>query len=163
MTLRPQTASARIIDIHAGAVAHRWPDDWADLPLQPMLPLGPAPEVATGADDTVGEDVRRAVVWLATAMLETIAGRRPAHQLSRWLSDDAMGSVLDQRRILSGASDTRLVAVRIQCPNPGVAEVSLRLARDGHFMAAAIRVVACTDRWRCEAAEFGPAPRLRAS
>ncbi len=140
----------------------------ADLDAQPTLPLGPhsplttppAPgPVAQGAVDPV-IPLLAAEQWgatLALAVFETLHGRRPVGQLTRWVDDRVQAAIAFHRRragsTLSGRPAS-LHSVRVQYPRPDAAEVCAHLAVSGRSFALALRLDIWGDRWLCTALAF---------
>jgi hypothetical protein len=105
-------------------------------------------------------DAREWSTALALAVSQTLLGQRPAAQLNRWVAEEvlvAIGSY--QRRSLSMhgrlAVPTALRSVRVQHPDPEVAEVSAHVVIGGRSAALAFRLEALGDRWLCTALELG--------
>lgn len=101
---------------------------------------------------------------LAPAMIEVMAGVRPAPQLVRWTSPDvyeviARRAALASRRAARGAAEPRL-RVRVRrvrgCePADGVAEVAVVLQVGPRVRAVALRLVGHHGRWRVESMQLG--------
>ncbi len=118
-----------------------WPS-----PDQPLLPWAGAPEVID-ATAFVPAELRRLARDLTSAMVETLAGRRPLHQLEPWLSPDVM-SVIEIVRPQRASRDLRLLSLRIQQPHPRAVEVALHLRQAGRSRAAALRLTRWHGRWQ---------------
>lgn len=111
-------------------------------------------------------DSRTWSVTLAVALVETLYAFRPVAQLGRWLDDDVLAAVgIHQRRrqLANRARGVRarppvVRAVRIQHPEPNVAEVAVQLQAGARFGALAFRLVASGERWLCTALEVGGRP-----
>jgi len=110
-------------------------------------------------------DVRRWSAALTLALLETLHALRPVHQLNRWLDDDVMDALalhVRRRRATAPAATGRppappvIRSVRIQHPDPEVAEVSVHLGTARRSAALAFRLEASGQRWLCTALELGP-------
>jgi Family of unknown function (DUF6459) len=102
---------------------------------------------------------------LALAVIQTLLGQRSAAQLNRWAAEDVLASIsMYQRRSLrvNGriAVPAALRSVRIQHPDPEVAEVSAHVAVGRRSAAMAFRLEALGDRWLCTALELGHQRRL---
>ena len=109
-------------------------------------------------------------IWsasLALALAETLQGRRPIGQLSRWVDEQVLGHLtvtLRLRRSASGqprpASGRPAVlrSVHLQFPCPEAVEVSAHVFSDGRSRALAFRLQGWGDRWLCTALELGPCP-----
>ncbi len=102
---------------------------------------------------------------LALAVIQTLLGQRSVAQLNRWVAEDVLASIgMYQRRSLrvNGriAVPAALRSVRIQHPDPEVAEVSAHVAFGKRSAAMAFRLEALGDRWLCTALELGHQRRL---
>jgi hypothetical protein len=102
---------------------------------------------------------------LALAITQTLVGERPAAQLNRWVVDEVLAAIsMYQRRSLGMhgriAMPTALRSVRVQHPDPEVAEVSAHLVIGKRSAAMAFRLEALGDRWLCTALELGAHWRL---
>ena len=151
--------------------ARRWvlTDRWAD-PSQPFLDLRPpgdplvlAPLVDLADRAPAGLPDARA--WgraLAVTLLEVLTGRRPGHQLSRWLSEEVLTALaprLPGRRPPGRpAPACGLRSLRVQLPATGVAEVGVHGLVGQRGVALAFRLEVQQDRWACTALELGPLP-----
>jgi hypothetical protein len=135
-------------------------------PGQPALDLRPLDELAVLAgvpDPTeVPAGLPDAHAWgaaLAVTLLEVLAGRRPAAQLSRWLEADVLTALtgrLPRRRPGAAAPAPTLRSVRVQHPAPGVAEVTVHGRLDDRSVPLALRLEARQGRWLGTALELGP-------
>lgn len=138
-------------------------------PAQPPLDLRAAgdPFVEVSAVDpadltTAGlPDAGAWSVALAVSVLEVLAGRRSAAQLSRWVEEDVLtglGGRLSRRRPGPGVGAPVLRSVRVQHPGAGVAEVTVHARLGDRPAPVALRLEARGDRWLCTALELGPRP-----
>jgi hypothetical protein len=105
-------------------------------------------------------DAREWSTALALAVIQTLLGQRPVAQLNRWVAEDVWAAISGhQRRSLSvhgrTAVPTALRSVRVQHPDPEVAEVSAHLVIGKRSAAMAFRLEALGDRWLCTALELG--------
>jgi hypothetical protein len=102
---------------------------------------------------------------VALAVAETLQGRRPVGQLSRWVDEQVLATLnvaLRHRR--RGTSRTApestrpavLRSVHLQYPQPTAVEASAHVQLDGRSAAFAFRLEAWYDRWLCTALELGP-------
>ena len=155
------------------------PDRLPPAPAQPTLGLDePAPRQPS-PDETLAvvvrsrwcararpdlPDARRWSTALAIALVETLHAFRPVQQLNRWLDDDVMDALalhVRRRRATAPAAGGRpsappIRSIRIQHPDPGVAEVSVHLGTARRSAAFAFRLEASGRRWLCTALELGP-------
>jgi hypothetical protein len=105
-------------------------------------------------------DARRWSTALALALIQTLLGQRPVSQLNRWVVDEVLVaiSVYQRRRLaLRGhiAIPAAVRSVRVQHPDPGVAEVAAHVTIGKRSVAIAFRLEALGDRWLCTALELG--------
>jgi hypothetical protein len=99
-------------------------------------------------------------ITLALAIIQTLLGQRPVAQLNRWMVEEVLVAItIYQRRSLSQhgriAVPATLRSIRIQHPDPEVAEVSAHMAIGQRSVAMAFRLEALGDRWLCTALELG--------
>jgi hypothetical protein len=139
-------------------------------PLGPPAPVGHQVHVVSqpwmSAASTALPDARSWSSSLALAVAETLQGRRPVGQLSRWVDDQVLATVTVATRSgrsrsrdsapFSGQRPARLRSVHLQFPRPDVVEASAHVQLDGRTVALALRLEAWFDRWLCTALEFGP-------
>jgi hypothetical protein len=97
---------------------------------------------------------------LALAVIQALVGRRPVTQLNRWVVDEVLVAIgMYQRRSLALhgriAIPTAVRSVRVQHPDPEVAEVAAHVAMGRRSAAMALRLEALGDRWLCTALELG--------
>jgi hypothetical protein len=97
---------------------------------------------------------------LALAVVQTLLGQRPVSQLNRWVVDEVLVAIsMYQRRSLALhgriAIPAAVRSVRVQHPDPGVAEVAAHVAIGRRSAAMAFRLEALGDRWLCTALELG--------
>jgi Family of unknown function (DUF6459) len=102
---------------------------------------------------------------LALAMIQALVGRRPVAQLNRWIAEDVLAAIsIYQRRNLREngriAVPIAVHSVRVQHPDPAVAEVAAHMVIAKRSAAIAFRLEALGDRWLCTALELGPYHRL---
>ena len=100
---------------------------------------------------------------LALAITQALTGQRPAAQLNRWVVEEVLAAIsISQRRSLPlhgrTAVPTALRSLRVQHPDPEVAEVSAHVAIGKRSAAMAFRLEALGDRWLCTALELGTRP-----
>ena len=116
-------------------------------------------------------DAREWSTTLALALTQSLVGLRPAAQLNRWMAEEVLVAIsIYQRRSLSLhgvlAIPTALRSVRIQHPDPEVAEVSAHAVIGRRSAALAFRlealgrplVVHCPGAWNSDGArKYAPA------
>ena len=108
---------------------------------------------------------------LAMAFAETLQGRRPLGQLSRWVDEHVLATLTVHARVRSaaqrraGSGNRQRVAVsgpavlrsvRLQFPRAEAVELSAHLHVNGRSVAFAFRLEGCGERWLCTALELGP-------
>ena len=104
-------------------------------------------------------DAREWSTTLALALIQALLGQRPVSQLNRWVVDEVLVAISTyQRRSLALHGRTAIPAavrsVRVQHPDPGVAEVAAHVALGRRSAAMAFRLEALGDRWLCTALEL---------
>jgi hypothetical protein len=97
---------------------------------------------------------------LALAIIQALVGQRPVAQLNRWIADEVLAAIsIHQRRYLREhariAVATAVRSVRVQHPDPAVAEVAAHIVIGKRSRAMAFRLEALGDRWLCTALELG--------
>ncbi len=97
---------------------------------------------------------------LTLAVIQALVGQRPVSQLNRWVVDEVLVAIgMYQRRSLALhgriAIPTAVRSVRVQHPDPQVAEVAVHVAIGKRSAAMAFRLEALGDRWLCTALELG--------
>ncbi|PKQ32840.1 MAG: hypothetical protein CVT62_01960 [Actinobacteria bacterium HGW-Actinobacteria-2] len=134
----------------------------APSPHQPMLPLpAPSPPDATevGRPDT--DALARQLI---AALVEVIAGHRPAPQLRAWVTVEVY-ELADELARSGNAAGMRIHSIRLQAPEPGIIEAAVHLRQAGRSRAAAVQLTYLDHRWQLTtlevAAPAGPAPRTR--
>jgi Family of unknown function (DUF6459) len=105
-------------------------------------------------------DAREWSTTLAFGLIQALLGQRPVAQLNRWVVDEVLVAIsMYQRRSLALhgriAIPSAVRSVRVQHPNPGVAEVAAHVAIGKRSVAMAFRLEALGDRWLCTALELG--------
>jgi Family of unknown function (DUF6459) len=106
-------------------------------------------------------DAREWSTTLALALTQSLLGQRPVAQLNRWIADEVLAAItIYQRRNLRDqgrvAVPIAVRSVRVQHPDPTVAEVAAHMAIGKRSAAMAFRLEALGDRWLCTALELGP-------
>lgn len=155
------------------------PRTWLRPVPQPATPVGREPRAAPAARPTragrleqVGRawgarvpeelpDATRWAGWLALALGEALLGRRPATQLSGWVSREVLAG-LHRRQRLRPADDqaprTVLVSGRVQHPGPCAVEACAVLRSGPRTLVLAFRLEGHAGQWVCTALEAGLAP-----
>jgi Family of unknown function (DUF6459) len=105
-------------------------------------------------------DAQQWSATLALAVVQALLGGRAVAQLNRWVAEEVLVAIgFHQRRSLSLHGrivvPTALRSVRVQHPDPEVAEVSAHLIIGKRSAAMAFRLEALGDRWLCTAVELG--------
>jgi Family of unknown function (DUF6459) len=105
-------------------------------------------------------DAREWSTTLALALTQSLLGQRPVAQLNRWVVDEVLVAIsMYQRRSLALhgriAIPIAVRSVRVQHPDPEVAEVAAHVAMGRRSAAMALRLEALGDRWLCTALELG--------
>jgi hypothetical protein len=105
-------------------------------------------------------DAQQWSTTLALALIQALLAQRPVAQLNRWVAEEVLVAIsIYQRRSLAMhgrlAVPTVLRSVRVQHPDPEVAEVSAHVVIGRRSAAMAFRLEALGDRWLCTALELG--------
>jgi Family of unknown function (DUF6459) len=149
-------------DQGALALAFTLPGGLPTVPVvqgSPMLRLVPAREPGEPSLSEPQQFAGR----LVQALVEVVAGARPASQLVRWTSERVYAQINQRVRQLAqaGAPGTRgiiagqLRSLHITAPLEGVAEVCAVVQRGPRAAAVAVRLEAVEGRWKCTAVQFG--------
>jgi hypothetical protein len=165
---------------------HRSLDDPVALAVQGTLALAfvlpsglparpePPPDLQLIADDVGSPDefgprpTRRAALpaprtWagrVVQAIVEVLAGVRPATQLVRWTTEEVYEQI-SSRVLPAGASDAErpprgvVRSLHVSEPADGVAEVCALVRRGARSTAVALRLEGRDGRWQCTAIELG--------
>jgi hypothetical protein len=120
-------------------------------------------EVEFGPQPTPRADLPEPRTWagrFVQAVVEVLAGDRPASQLVRWTTtevyDDVACRVTPGGRRGSAVPTRAMVrSVRVTEPADGVAEVSALVRRGLRVTAVALRLEGMDGRWQCTALELG--------
>jgi hypothetical protein len=158
------------------APAHRPPvltetDPWEEPPgpgsyVQDALAVdftGPSDEILFGAQPTRRSALPDPRPWaghIAQAVVEVMAGARPATQLLRWTTPEVYAVVarrasVSTRRGLPRTRRATVRSVRVCEPADGVAEACAVVVDGERVRALAIRLVGLDGRWRVEALQIG--------
>lgn len=133
-------------------------------PTQPALP-GVRGTVVDGSwAARPRQDLPDAAAWstsLVVAVVQVQLAQRPVAQLNRWLADDVLGAVtLRHRRRRAGSASTvvrvGLRSLRVQHPDPEVAEIAAVVVIGNRPTPVALRLEALGNRWLCTAIELDP-------
>lgn len=114
-----------------------------------------APVWSTRADLPDPRDAARRVL---TTVLEVLAGRRPAAQLTGLATPRVAAAIAGRRRprwCLEGTAPIVLGTVQVCEPVDGVAEISAVARRSGRAHAVAARLEGLDGRWRATAVQIG--------
>ena len=144
-------------------------DDHDDeIPLQAPLPFpGVAPVLPAPIErDDIGP-LRHRCAQFVQALVEVIAGERPARQMVTWFDasvhDQLTRQLRAQRTLPSGVarrrSTARLVSLHVAMVNDNVAEVAARMVQQGRSRAIAVRLEPQLSHrgervWRCTALQW---------
>ncbi len=109
-------------------------------------------------------DLPDAAAWstsLVVAVIQVQLAQRPIGQLNRWLAEDVLGAVALQQRRRRAGSDRSVVRIglrslRVQHPDPEVAEVAAVVVVGSRPTPVALRLEALGLRWLCTAIELDP-------
>lgn len=157
LTAPPRRArtSAPVPDLRPEPV--RWsrpPTAYAGMLPLPLDPLDASAPCA-GTEHTPEPDPF--IQALLRALIDTIAGRRAANQLTRWVDDEVYADLLLRARLHQRRPvPLALRSFRAQPVAEDVWEVSARVQAGDRFTAAAIRLERAGTRWVCTVADFGP-------
>jgi hypothetical protein len=164
----------------------RQPADQVDLAVQGTLALAfvlpsglpavpePPPDLQLIADDTCSPDefgprpTQRAALpaprtWagrVVQAIVEVLAGMRPATQLVRWTTEEVYEQI-SSRVLPARGGDVEgpprgvVRSLHVSEPADGVAEVCALVRRGTRSTAVALRLEGMDGRWQCTAIELG--------
>jgi hypothetical protein len=141
------------------------------LPAEPEAPpaLRLVPSLGVKAANRRGDRNDPTRTWagrLACAVVEVLAGERPATQLLRWTTDEVYDVVARRARragrhgklVAFGRHKPTVRSVRICEPAEGVVEACAVVGRGERFSAVALRLERVDGRWRCTALEMNWPP-----
>ncbi|GAB3998895.1 Rv3235 family protein [Nocardioides marmoraquaticus] len=181
--LRPPARPAPAVPLASvqGTLALDLRQPWEAPPPRPVSAPAGCPEPDDDRDEVTatvvaprgrGADLDEVAQGFARALVEVIGGDRGAGQVLRWVSPEVYDQLLvradlltrtvpDDRRVRRLRS--RLAGVRVSCPAPGVAELSIHLRRGERSHAVAARLEHRVQRrrgrlgaaWMCVALEIG--------
>lgn len=106
-------------------------------------------------------DAARWAGWLALALGEALLGRRPATQLTGWVSAQVLAGLNRRQRLRpaeEAAPRTVLLAGRVQHPGPTSVEATAVLRAGPRLLVLAFRLEARDGQWWCTALEAGLTP-----
>lgn len=138
------------------------PDTPPELRLVPPTPAAEdLDEAEFGPQPTPREDLPEPRRWagrLVQAVVEVLAGDRPASQLVRWTTTEVYDQVV--ARVVPGLPTTCpargvVRSVHVTEPVDGVAEVAALVRRGARSTAVALRLEGMDGRWQCTALELG--------
>lgn len=96
---------------------------------------------------------------IAQALVEVMAGARPAPQVLRWTTSEVYAVVARRAAVSTlrrvGTRRTVVRSIRVCEPADGVAEVSAVVVDGGRVRALALRLVGLDGRWQVEALQVG--------
>jgi hypothetical protein len=104
---------------------------------------------------------RRWAARLVQALVEVLAGDRPAGQLIRWTNEDVYTTVQRRSSLRLRRPDRRVGpravvrSVRVSEPADGVVEACAMVQRGLRSTAVAVRLEGIDGRWQCTALELG--------
>jgi len=165
---------------------HRRPRDQVNAAIQGTLALAfvlpsglpavpePSPDLGLIASDTCPPDefgprpTQRAALpaprtWagrVVQAIVEVLAGMRPATQLVRWTTEEVYEQI-SSRILPARGSDVEgqprgvVRSLHVSEPADGVAEVCALVRRGARSTAVALRLEGMDGRWQCTAIELG--------
>lgn len=137
--IRPFPQAARVFE----------PLSWTSQPALPLPVADILPaEAGRAPRDAIGVSIR-----ICQAIAEVLAGRRPAWQLERWLSE-AASARLGQLARTHPSQPWRLASHRVQSPTEGVIEAVARLSVPGGSRAVALRLESDGAQWRATRVEL---------
>ncbi|MFT4298819.1 MAG: Rv3235 family protein [Aeromicrobium sp.] len=137
------------------------PAEQIPLPIPAERPVLPAP-IERGPRPSVPLKERSS--RFLQAIVEVLAGDRPARQLAGWLAPDVYRAL--ERRTTLGArpprrrpGNARVVSVHVSVIEPDIAEIAGRFVHRGRSRALAVRLEVvhdhrCQPLWRCTALEW---------
>jgi len=139
----------------------------AEPEASPPLRLVPPLDIQSAKRPPVRHGTARA--WagrLACAVVEVLAGERPAPQLLRWTTEEVYDVVARRARragrdgelAASGRPKPAVRSVRVCEPAEGVVEACAVVGRGDRFSAVALRLESVEGRWRCTALEMSWPP-----
>jgi hypothetical protein len=140
-----------------GSLALAFPPTAVSVPLSLVPPADPwasRPALVAAAPEPRGWSVR-----LVQALVEILAGARPAAQLARWTTLDVLEDLERWTgRLAHGPGVTRRAQVRsvhVSEPVAGVAEACAVVDTGARQRAVALRLESMEGRWRCTDVQLG--------
>jgi|UPI0004ADA46C hypothetical protein len=132
------------------------------LPFPAVSPVLPAP-VERGP--RAAQPLRERASRFVQAVVEVLAGERPARQLAAWLSPEVYRALQQRLTVAASArpsrarSSARVVSVHVAMVDDHVAEIAGRMVQRGRSRAIAVRLELVRDHrdqesWRCTALEW---------
>lgn len=138
----------------------RWHGTPRPVHTTPPLPLAPddRPVLADAAEEVADAALQAHARTLVHAVVDTLQGRRPLAQLTRWVTADVTAALALRMRLQGTPGHLAVRSIHVQLVSPTVAEVAVRLQAHQRFTAAAFRLERTDTRWICPVADFGPLP-----
>lgn len=139
------------------------PDTPPELRLVPPTPAAEdLDEAEFGPQPTPREDLPEPRRWagrLVQAVVEVLAGDRPAAQLVRWTTtpvyEQVTGLVAGPGASCGDTARGVVRSVHVSQPADGIAEVAALVRRGARSTALALRLEGLDGRWQCTALELG--------
>ena len=140
------------------ALPLEWPETSGANALKPVAPrVGPSHPEDFDAQPTSRVDLPDARQWsmrIVHALVEVVNGRRPASQLTRWLTPEVLSQV--QGLITRTPMPTLHVrSINVHETDDGVAELSAVFGTQNRIYAMALRLEGLDGRWRGTALVWG--------
>jgi hypothetical protein len=114
----------------------------------------------TASPTVSGDPLPDPHVWaahIAQAILDTLFGTRPAHQLVRWTDPAVYSAILSATSVhvrTPGAPRPAVRSIRVSMPVARAAEASVVLQVGPRYRAAAMRLESVGNRWLCTTFEL---------
>jgi hypothetical protein len=147
-----------------GTLALAFPTTPGYLPLRLVPPALAAQDREFGSRPTPRADLPDPRGWtgrLAQAVVEVLAGARPASQLSRFATLEVLDQLERSAGRLGGrpgsapATRPTVASVRVSEPRDGIAEGCAVVDTGPRRRALALRLEGVDGRWQCTALEMG--------
>ena len=144
-----------------GALALAFPTSSAPLPLRLVPPAQPGEDSDVRSARADLPDPRQWTGRLAQAVVEVLAGQRPAAQLCRFATLDVLDLLerwagrLARRTHGTPVSRPVVMSVHVSEPVDGVAEACVVMNTGVRRRAIALRLEGIDGRWQCTALQLG--------